>query len=477
MMPRVPKAIVSLALGAAACAVTVAATSSAPAAPDAQRRPTWTQDIDLLVQTRCSTCHRPGRQQPMPLVTYEDVRAHAADVQRSIAARRMPPWLPAQGPGLPTFSGDRRLTDRELTSLRTWFANDMPLGDLRRAPPSATFPIGWPFGVPDVMLTLPRMLAVEADAGDVHRTVAVPIGLPGDIWIRAIDYQPSAPAIVKHVRLFLAPADLQIGIEDVIPGVAGLFGTGSLENFANQVFTSARSLVDLGVWTPAVGGWRLPDGLSIRVPPRAQLVLQIHMQAGDTDAVEDGRVALYYASAAARRTIVPVDVPPISGFALGMMIPPDVRRHMIGDTFTLPVDLEIAGVRAFAHLLARDVTIAATLPTGFRQVLLQIPRWNADWAETWHFALPLRLPKGTMVHAEFAYDNSTENPRNLFLPPRRTGWGRMPGGEVAAASLLVVEPAGDAGAALARALEDHLREQLVRGKAVKSMQDVKQQRR
>ena len=440
----------------------IAGVASSPAEPDAQRRPTWAQDVATLVQTRCSPCHRPGRTQPIPLVTYDDVRANAADVRRSIDARRMPPWLPAHGEGLLPFAGERRLTDPELATFRAWFLNDMPIGDLRRAPAPPSFTIGWQLGLPDVIVTLPRMINIDADSGDVHRTVAVPIGLPGDIWIRAIDYLPSSPALVRHIRLFLAPEDFAIGQDDAIPGVAGLFGTNSLEDFAQQLFTSAKALVDLGVWTPALGGWRLPDGLSIRIPAKAQLILQIHMKAGETDAVEDGRVALYFASAAARRVVVPVDVPPVSGFGSNLMIPPNASRHLVGDTFPLPIDLEVVGVRAFAHLLARDINVAVTLPNGFRQLLLQIPRWNADWAENWHFATPSWLPKGTMVHAEFAYDNSTGNPRNLFLPPRRTGWGRMPGGEVSAASLLAIEPKADDAAALARASAEHLRRQFTR---------------
>lgn len=448
---------------ALAAAIYFAATATAPLDSAAQRRPTWAQDIATLVQTRCSTCHRPGRTQPVPLVTYEDVRANAKNVQSSIESGRMPPWLPRHGTGLLPFAGDRRLTERELTMFRSWFANGMPIGDLRRAPPPASFPLGFPFGVPDVILSLPRMIEVEAGSGHVHRTIAVPIGLPGDVWIRALDFQPSAPALVKHIRLFLAPADFLVGPEDAIPGVSGLFGTGSLEGFSDQVFNAARSLVDLGVWTPALGGWRLPDGLSIRVPPNAQLILQIHMQGGETDAIEDGRIGLYFASAASRRAVVPVDVPPLAGFAAGLTIPADVRRHLFGDTFVLPIDLEVIGVRAFAHLLGREVAIAVTFPaTGFRQVLIQIPRWNADWAENWHFAWPIFLPKGAMVHAEFAYDNTAENPRNLFLPPRRTGWGRMPGGEVAMAALLAIAPGVTDAAELARASADHLKRQLTR---------------
>ena len=375
----------------------------------------------------------------------------------------MPPWLPAHGEGLLPFAGDRRLSDRELAMFRAWFANGMPIGDLRRAPPPASFPVGFPFGVPDVILTLPRMIEVDADSGHVHRAIAVPIGVPADLWIRALDYQPSSSALVKHIRLFLAPPDFAIGPEDAIPGVSGLFGTGSLESFGDQVFNAARSLVDLGVWTPALGGWRLPDGLAIRVPPNAQLILQIHMQAGETDAIEDGRIGLYFASAAARRNVIPVDVPPLSGFAAGLSIPPDTRRHMFGDTFTLPIDLDVIGVRAFAHRLGRDVAIAATFPTtGFRQMLVQIPRWNPDLAENWQFAWPIHLPKGTMIHAEFGYDNTAENPRNIFLPPRRTGWGRMPGGEVAMAALLAIEPSVTDAADLARASAEHLRRQLTR---------------
>src|SRR5438045_2392747 len=82
----------------------------------AQPRLTFTKDIAPIVWTRCASCHRPGEIGPFSLITYDDVRRHAAQIAAVTARRIMPPWKPVAGKG--EFQSERRLTDRELDALQ-----------------------------------------------------------------------------------------------------------------------------------------------------------------------------------------------------------------------------------------------------------------------------------------------------------------------------------------------------------------------
>src|SRR5205085_7173158 len=77
-----------------------------------QSQLTFTKDIAPIVWTRCATCHRPGEIGPFSLITYDDVRRHAAQIAVVTARRVMPPWKPVAGKG--DFQNERRLTNREL---------------------------------------------------------------------------------------------------------------------------------------------------------------------------------------------------------------------------------------------------------------------------------------------------------------------------------------------------------------------------
>src|ERR1700722_5071579 len=70
-----------------------------PSLAHAQPRLTFSQDIAPIIWSRCASCHRPGEIGPFSLITYEDVRRHAAQIATVTARRIMPPWKPVEGKG------------------------------------------------------------------------------------------------------------------------------------------------------------------------------------------------------------------------------------------------------------------------------------------------------------------------------------------------------------------------------------------
>src|SRR5687767_12105294 len=61
------------------------ATATSPA-------PTFTKDVLPILQKSCQTCHHPGTNAPMSLVTYQDVRPWARSIKQKVTRREMPPW-------------------------------------------------------------------------------------------------------------------------------------------------------------------------------------------------------------------------------------------------------------------------------------------------------------------------------------------------------------------------------------------------
>src|SRR3954447_8548050 len=139
-----------------------------PMVASAQAQPTFNKDVAPIVWARCASCHRSGEIGPFSLITYDDVRRHAAQIAVVTARRIMPPWKPAPGKG--EFADERRLTDRELDTLQRWIADGAPEGDASARPsgdgelPRAS-PDGerWQLGTPDLVVRMPRDYAVPAD--------------------------------------------------------------------------------------------------------------------------------------------------------------------------------------------------------------------------------------------------------------------------------------------------------------------------
>ena len=106
-------------------------------------------------------------------------------------------------------------------------------------------------------------------------------------------------------------------------------------------------------------------------------------------------------------------------------IPAGDAHYVAGDSFVLPVDVDVLAVQPHAHYLAREVAGTATLPDGTTRTLISIADWDLRWQHVYRYQTPVALPKGTTVSMRYRYDNSAANPRNPATPPVRVPWGQQ----------------------------------------------------
>jgi hypothetical protein len=77
------------------------------------------------------------------------------------------------------------------------------------------------------------------------------------------------------------------------------------------------------------------------------------------------------------------------------------------------------------HLRGKSFSIVAEKPSGEKEVLLSVPRYNFNWQGTYAFSEPQILPAGTEVQYVAEYDNSSANRAVLAWdrPDRDVSWG------------------------------------------------------
>ena len=124
--------------------------------------PTFAKDVAPIIYANCAVCHRPGQSAPFSLLSYDDAKRHGDLIADVTEDRYMPPWHAVRAEGFAEFRDERRLTDAQLAILKEWVNAGMPAGDLAAAPPAPTFASGWALGEPDVVVKLPRAIAVPA---------------------------------------------------------------------------------------------------------------------------------------------------------------------------------------------------------------------------------------------------------------------------------------------------------------------------
>jgi hypothetical protein len=448
------------------------------------RNVTFSEDVAPIVFNKCATCHRPGEAAPFSLQSYADVKRRGALISAAVTSGLMPPWKAS--PGDYAFRGDRRLSAPEIDVIKQWVSAGMPEGDPAKLPQMPKFTQGWQLGEPDLVVSMKEAFEVPAEGPDVYRNFVLPLNLTEDRWVRAVDFRPSARAVVHHSLFFLdaTGAARRQDAEDSTPGFAGAMGgfagRGNLAGLlgigggrgggrngagradrreaADQDVDVMRAIAGLGGWALGAQARMMPDGLAYFVPKGSDLVLSTHFHPSGKAEKETSVVGIYFAKAAPTQAFSGVQLPPIFGVLEGINIPAGEKEYTIRDSWVLPVDVKAFNAGAHAHYLAKHMTLTATFPDRTTRTLLEIRDWNFAWQEQYQFKEFVPLPKGTRLDVTITYDNSADNPRNPNRPPARVTWGEQSTDEMGAMGLQVVTDRPEDLRVLQRAFADHVRE-------------------
>jgi hypothetical protein len=373
-------------------ALLLAAAAIAPA-------PVFTKDVAPIIYRHCTVCHHEGEVAPFPLIRYEDVKKHAALVATVTRKRLMPPWKPV--PGYNHFADERILTPVEIATLQRWAATGAREGDRSKLPAAPVFPETWQLGPPDLIVTIPQPVQVPAEGADVYRCFVVPMNLPQQRYIRAVEFRPSNRRVVHHALLFSDASHIAHEPQYPCFGSVGLLPT-----------------LGIGGWSPGNAPIRMPDGAALPLAPNSRLVAQVHYHPDGKPEQDQWSVGLYFTDQAPTRRVVDV------GLASRLIdIPAGDPHYVVRAHFTTPIAVDAVGIIPHAHLLCREMRGWAILPDGSKRWLLNIRDWDFNWQDQLHYARPIRLPADTRVEMEFVYDNSADNPRNPHSPPQRVLWG------------------------------------------------------
>ena len=174
----------------------------------------------------------------------------------------------------------------------------------------------------------------------------------------------------------------------------------------------------LVVWAPGMIARPGLTGAAWRLQPKTCLVLHTHLQPSGKQERVQFRIGLYFA-----------DKPPTVRPAIlrigsrDIDIPAGKARHTVVNKFELPVAVDVHSIFPHAHALCQEVRVHCEQLDGTRQPLIWIKHFDENWHDQYRYVNPVRLPRGSKLITEFAYDNSDANIRNRHHPPERTVYG------------------------------------------------------
>ena len=95
-----------------------------------------------------------------------------------------------------------------------------------------------------------------------------------------------------------------------------------------------------------------------------------------------------------------------------LFIPPRVADYKLEAWHTFRKDTLLLSMFPHMHLRGKAFRYEARYPDGTTEILLDVPRYDFAWQQTYELAEPKLLPKGTKMHCVAHYDNSPGNIAN-----------------------------------------------------------------
>ncbi len=375
---------------------------------------TYARDIAPLIQTRCQNCHRLGQVAPFALTNYEEAKAHADMLVEVTTRRIMPPWIP--GPATThRFVGERWLSDRELSLLERWVETDCAFGERADLPPEPKFAEGWQLGQPDLVLKMQEQFTVPAEGPDLLQNLVIPVDIPEDKLVAAVEFHPGNKRVVHHAVLFLDDKGQARKLDAATsePGYGNFGGPGFLPSGA------------LGGWSVGNTARRLPNDMGRYLKKESDLVVQIHYHPTGKQETDQSELGLYFVQKPMADSLKEPArlVGSIWMANYEMEIPAGENNYRRSTSYTLPRDVIMVGIVPHMHLLGKSMRVTARQPGQPIETLIDIPDWNYNWQDEYYYEKPIRLAAGTELVVEAAFDNSSANPSNPSSPPKRVTWG------------------------------------------------------
>jgi hypothetical protein len=168
---------------------------------------------------------------------------------------------------------------------------------------------------------------------------------------------------------------------------------------------------------PGEGSRVYPAGTAARLIAGSTLVFQMHYTTTGKPTTDRTRIGLIFAKERPKTEL--------RGTALingNLHIPAGAPDHRVDATMTINRDITLWGMLPHTHVRGKRWTYEVKYPDGRTETLLSVPKYDFDWQTDYVFKTPVKLPKGTTLHATAWYDNSPGNKSNPD-PSKDVWWG------------------------------------------------------
>ena len=347
----------------------------------------------------------------MPLITFAQAHEYAEKMKRMTSSKRMPPWF--ADPGFGRFSNDNSLTAEQIATIASWADGGAPAGNSKDAPPSPHWAKGWNISEPDLVIGMPKPVALPA-RGDVEYTYEiVSTGFAEDKWVQASEIRPTSREHVHHAVIYIRPPSSKWLRNAPVGRPFSASDMTTDEDVRQALFTDSDMLL---VYAPGSSPDQWPDGMAKCIPAGSDLVFQMHYTTNGHATTDQTSIGMVFAKQPPKQRVLTLQLTNHS-----FVIPPGADNFRVEVFGTLPNDATLLSFFPHMHLRGKRFEYDIVHPDRTVETLLRV-NYHFHWQMSYKLAEPRFLKSGTKLQAIAWFDNSKNNTHNPD-PEQTVQWG------------------------------------------------------
>jgi hypothetical protein len=297
-------------------------------------------------------------------------------------------------------------------------------------------------GQPDVVLNMQEDYPIPASGTVNYQYFEVPTNFTEDKWIQAFEVRPGTRAVVHHVIVYTRDPKMaerpqprsiaQASGGRPLPLVTFADGmdipagqTGGPELPADQRKPAGPNdrpqpkgiTGSIGGYVPGNGARIYQPGTATKLPAGSTLVFQMHYTTTGKATTDRTSIGFIFAK---EKPKIELHGAVLANGALHIKAgDPNAR---VDAEMTINRDVTLYSILPHTHVRGKAWKYDAIYPDGRTETLLSVPRYDFDWQNDYSYKQPVKIPKGTKIHATAWYDNSPANKSNPD-PTKDVWWG------------------------------------------------------
>jgi hypothetical protein len=286
---------------------------------------------------------------------------------------------------------------------------------------------------PDLVVHIPEpyipLYEDEDNPGNEYRCFVIDMELEDSLYITSMAPIVDQKSMVHHIVLFTKDVD-DIPEEELGPEGYDCIDAGMADGVNGMV----------AGWAPGAVPVEFPEGFGMRMSPDDRLVLQMHYyQSGpDMVGVADQTGYAFHTTDSVDRSVLMFPIGNTS-----FEIPAGAAAYSDSAEFPLtylPAGLSVDILGTFPHMHVLGSGYRMWINTGGLggdQCLVESDAYDFDNQQTYFFEDPVTVTSADTIGFECTWDNSADNPNQLFDEPQTIRYGERTNEEMCFAFTLI----------------------------------------